>query len=99
MSEVSLKINIAGLEYPLRIKDDDVDNVEKAAELINGKITEFEKNYSVKEKRDVLAMVMLQLVSQLQQQDRTKSEELIKLQSLLDELNGMVKQHKEKISQ
>ncbi|MFL5752168.1 MAG: cell division protein ZapA [Bacteroidia bacterium] len=99
MSEVSLKINVAGLEYPLRLKQEDVDNVQKAAELINEKIAEFEKNYSVKEKRDILAMVMLQVVSQLLQQDKSKSEELTKLQSLLDELNQMVKVHQEKIGQ
>jgi cell division protein ZapA (FtsZ GTPase activity inhibitor) len=99
MSEVSLKINVAGLEYPLRLKQEDTDNVQKAAKLINEKIAEFEKNYSVKEKKDVLAMVMLQVVSQLLQQDRSKSEELTKLQSLLDELNEMVKVHQEKIGQ
>jgi cell division protein ZapA (FtsZ GTPase activity inhibitor) len=99
MSEVSLKINVAGIEYPLRLKEGDAENVQKAARLINEKIAEFEKNYSVKEKRDVLSMVMLQVVSQLLQQDKTKSEELVKLQSLLDELNHMVKLHQEKISQ
>lgn len=99
MSEVSLKINVAGIEYPLRLKQEDTDNVQRAAKLINEKIAEFEANYSVKEKKDVLAMVMLQLVSQLLQQDKQKSEELTKLQSLLDELNQMVRVHQEKISQ
>jgi cell division protein ZapA (FtsZ GTPase activity inhibitor) len=99
MSEVSLKIIVAGTEYPLRLKNEDVANVRDAAELINSKVAEFDKNYSVKDKKDVLAMVMLQLVSQLLQQDKTKSEELIKLQSLLDELNQMVRSHQEKISQ
>ena len=98
MSEVSLKINIAGNEYPLRIKEEDVVNVERAAELIKEKIAEFEKNYTVKEKKDILAMVLLQMVTQFVQQDKAKSEELKQLKGVLEELNEMVKQHQEKVN-
>ncbi len=98
MSEVSLKINIAGNEYPLRVKAEDADNVEKAAGLIKEKIAEFEKNYTVKEKKDILAMVLLQMVTQFVQQDKAKSEELKQLKGVLEELNEMVKQHQEKVN-
>ena len=70
-----------------------------AAKLINEKVSEFERNYTVKEKRDVLAMVMLQIVSQQLQEDKNKSEEISKLQGLLDELNRMVKDHQVKVNQ
>ncbi len=98
MSEVSLKINVAGNEYPLRIKEEDAVNIERAAELIKEKIAEFEKNYTVKEKKDILAMVLLQMVTQFVQQDKAKSEELKQLKGVLEELNEMVKQHQEKVN-
>ncbi len=99
MSEVALKVIVAGIEYPLRLKEEDVTNAQNAAKLINEKVSEFERNYTVKEKRDVLAMVMLQIVSQQLQEDKNKSEEISKLQGLLDELNRMVKDHQVKVNQ
>ncbi len=98
MSEVSLRIAIAGNEYPLRVKEEDAENVRLAAEMINGKISEFEQNYAVKEKKDVLAMVMLQLVTELIQQGKSKSEELKQLKNVLDELNQMVRDHQKRIN-
>ena len=99
MSEVALKVVVAGIEYPLRLKEEDVLNAQNAAKLINEKVSEFERTYTVKEKRDVLAMVMLQIVSQHLQEDKNKSEEISKLQGLLDELNRMVKDHQVKVNQ
>ncbi len=99
MSEVSLRIGIAGGEYPLRIKEEDAGNVQRAADLIKEKIAEFEKSYSVKEKKDILAMVLLQLVTQFIQQDQAKSEEIQQLKGILDELNEMVRLHQQKINQ
>lgn len=65
MSDVSVKVEIAGGLYTLKIKSEDESNVKQAVELINQKISEFERNYGVKDKKDVMAMVALQLVSQL----------------------------------
>jgi cell division protein ZapA (FtsZ GTPase activity inhibitor) len=99
MSDVSIKIEIAGTEYPLRVKSEDAPNVQTAARIINEKVTEFEKTYTVKEKKDVLAMVLLQLVSEFTVENNRKTEEIKSLQLLLDELNQMVKNHQQKIGQ
>ena len=56
MSDVSVKVEIAGGFYPLKVKADDEANVKQAVELINQKISEFERTYGVKDKKDVLAM-------------------------------------------
>lgn len=98
MSEISIKIEIAGAEYPLKLKSEDAETIEQAAALIKEKITGFEKTYSVKDKKDVLAMVFLQTVSELMKEDKRKTEEINKLQSLLDDLNRMVKDHQQKVS-
>lgn len=65
MSDVSVKVEIAGGIYTLKINSEDERNVKQAVKLINQKISEFERNYGVKDKKDVMAMVTLQLVSQL----------------------------------
>ncbi len=62
MSSVSIKVNIANRDYPMKISGDDQDLVQKAAKLIEQKIKEFEKAYAVKDKQDVLAMCALQFV-------------------------------------
>jgi cell division protein ZapA (FtsZ GTPase activity inhibitor) len=98
MSEVSVKIEIAGAEYPLKIKEADVDILNKATSFIKDKITEFDKNYTVTDKKDVLAMVLLQTVSEFIKEDERKSDEINKLQSLLDDLKELVKQHQQKVS-
>jgi cell division protein ZapA (FtsZ GTPase activity inhibitor) len=59
MSDVSVKVEIAGGIYTLKIKSEDENNVKQAVELINQKISEFERNYGVKDKKDVMAMVTL----------------------------------------
>ncbi len=99
MSEVSLKIIIAGAEYALKVKPEDEVNVNEAAIFLNDKIKEFEKNYPVIDKKDILAMVSLQMVTEFLKKDKEKSEELLNNQKILDELNLLVKTHQEKINQ
>ena len=62
MSAVSIKVNIANRDYPMKISGDEQDLVRKAAKLIDQKIKEFEQAYAVKDKQDVLAMCALQFV-------------------------------------
>ena len=65
MSDTSVTITIAGLNYQLKLDAANHDQVQQAASFINEHISEFEKNYPVKEKRDLLAMVSLQMVTEL----------------------------------
>lgn len=97
MSETPLKIMIAGMEYSLRVKESDRESVLEASRLINEKVAEFEKQYNVKEKRDILAMVFLQTVSQFLQNDIKHSQEVHRLRSTLDELNQLVKDHQSRV--
>jgi cell division protein ZapA len=65
MPEISIKIKIVSREYPLTIKAEEEELVRKAAELINQQVSEYEKNYSVNNKQDLLAMSALQLATQV----------------------------------
>ena len=82
MAEVSLKIVIAGRTYPLSVKREDEQAVQQAAQEINDKVKEFEQNYSVRDKQDLLAMSALNLLATLKQKPNQEPE-------LEDELNQL----------
>ena len=76
MAELSIKVTIAGRVYPLTVKRDEEEMVRKAAKLINDRIKEYEENYSVRDKQDLLAMCGLQFASQnLQLENKAQVED------------------------
>ena len=97
MSEVNIKVEVAGSVYPLRVNAEDEENIKEAVDLINKKIAEFEKNYAVRDKKDVLGMVMMQLVSQLYKQASSAEKELSHLKSLFTDVESMLKEHQRDI--
>lgn len=97
MSDVSVKVEIAGGLYPLKVKSEDERSVKQAVELINRKISEFERTYGVKDKKDILAMVALQLVSELQKEKVTAEKELSTLKNVLGDVEQMLAKHQSNI--
>ena len=93
MSEVNIKVEIAGSLYPLKVDSADEGNIREAVKLINNKIAEFEKNYQVRDKKDVLGMVMLQLVAQLYSQASASEQELSRLKQLFVNVEDMLREH------
>ena len=98
MSDTSVTITIAGINYQLKLDAANHNQVQQAASFINEHISEFEKNYPVKEKRDILAMVSLQMVTELLKTKQQQASEIQRLQTLLDELNSMVENHAKKVN-
>lgn len=98
MSEISIKVEIAGSVFPLKVSADDEQNIKEAVDLINNKIAEFEKNYAIKDKKDVLGMVMLQLVAQLYKQANMAEKELSHLKELFKDVEMMLKEHQQNIN-
>ena len=66
MDKLKIKVSIAGRTYPLTIKRDEEENIRKAAKKIEAIIKQFESNYAVKDKQDLLAMCALQLSSKVE---------------------------------
>jgi cell division protein ZapA (FtsZ GTPase activity inhibitor) len=93
MSEINIKVEVAGSVYPLKVNSEDEQNIKEAVKLINNKIVEFEKNYAVKDKRDLLGMVMLQLVSQFYKKADLAEQELSHLKLLFADVEEMLKSH------
>lgn len=98
MSEVNIKVEIDGSVFPLKINAEDEQNIREAVNLINTKIAEFERVYAVKDKKDVLGMVMLQLVSHYYKQANTAEKELSSLKSLFADVEEMLKIHFQNIN-
>ena len=61
MSQLSIKVNIAGRTYPLTIERSEEEMIRKAADNVNESIKDLKENYAVKDMQDLLAMTALQL--------------------------------------
>ena len=59
MGEISIKINIADRVYPLKVNAEEEEIIRRAAKLINDRIKEFQENYAVRDKQDLLSMCVL----------------------------------------
>lgn len=65
MSELSIKVVIAGMTFPLTIKMEEEEVVRKAANEINELFQSFQSKYAVKDKQSILAMIALQFATQI----------------------------------
>lgn len=65
--KLKIKISIADRVYPLTVEMTQEESLRSAAKKIDTMIKQFEENYAVRDKQDVLAMCALQFASQLEQ--------------------------------
>jgi cell division protein ZapA len=93
MSQLSIKVNIAGRTYPLTIERSEEEMIRKAADNVNESIKDLKENYAVKDMQDLLAMTALQLstksntISKEVEEDKV-SDELIALDKELSDFLG-----------
>ena len=86
--KLSIKVSIAGRIYPVTIERTEEENVRKAVKAINEKVSDYEKNFDIKDRQDLLAMASLNFASQSVelQQGNHKDEK-----SILDRLEKVDK--------
>ncbi len=81
-----IKITVADRVYPLTVLPNQEEGLRKASKSIEEMIKQFEENYAVQDKQDVLAMCALQFASKLEQtKGHVESEQtssIIKLEDL-----------------
>jgi cell division protein ZapA (FtsZ GTPase activity inhibitor) len=65
MSEVTFQISIAGKNYPLSVKASEEAAIRKSEAQLEEAVSMFQKNYSVKDRGDLLAMAALQIITKL----------------------------------
>lgn len=91
MSEkLKIKISIADRIYPLTIDPKQEQALRAASKKIDDTIKQFEENYAVRDKQDVLAMCALQFASQSEQTGLNTLHESKANKDKLDELNRLI---------
>ncbi|MFI0490418.1 cell division protein ZapA [Flavobacterium sp.] len=90
--KLKIKISIADRVYPLTVELSQEEGLRSASKKIDAMIKQFEENYAVRDKQDVLAMCALQFASQSEQKqidntidDVTTIERIKKINTLLDQ--------------
>ena len=93
MSELSIKVIIAGRSYPLTIEREEEETVRRAAKEIISAMEALQKNYAVQDKQDLLAMVALEMSTKvLNKPENVESEDILKKIAGLDELLILTKE-------
>ncbi len=94
MGKLSMKVVVAGRQYPLTVNEGEQEKVQQAAEDINKAIRLLQDNYAVKDMQDLLAMTALQLATRsgstvkTVQKEADYSEVEDALSKLVDELKN-----------
>ncbi|WCO03023.1 cell division protein ZapA [Psychroserpens ponticola] len=91
--QLKIKLSIANRVYPLTIAPSQEEGLRKAAKKIEAMISQFEQNYSVRDKQDVLAMCALQFASQVEQKTIDKAEVSEEVEAKLNALNQLLHEH------
>lgn len=91
--QLKIKLSIANRVYPLTIKPSQEEGLRKATKKIEAMIGQFEQNYSVRDKQDVLAMCALQFAAQVEQKSIDKEYVNEEVQEKLEALNELLQSH------
>ena len=90
--KLKIKISIADRVYPLTVDLSQEEGLRSASKKIDVMIKQFEENYAVRDKQDVLAMCALQFASQSEQKQIDNSidgeatmERIKKINAILDQ--------------
>ncbi|NCD70906.1 cell division protein ZapA [Mucilaginibacter agri] len=75
MGEISIKINIADRVYPLKVSMEEEEIIRRAAKLINDRLKEYQENYAVRDKQDLLSMAVLHYATASLKAERKVTDE------------------------
>jgi cell division protein ZapA (FtsZ GTPase activity inhibitor) len=92
MGEISIKINIADRVYPLRVNMEEEEIIRRAAKLINDRIKEYQENYAVRDKQDLLSMCVLHYATSSLKADQKVSVEDSEVAERVYELDYLLNQ-------
>ena len=91
MGEISIKITISDRIYPLNVNMEEEEIVRRAAKMINERIKDYQENYAVRDKQDLLSMSLLHYATaalrtenKVQNQDSAVADKVEELDVLLN---------------
>ncbi|MEX1384587.1 cell division protein ZapA [Lutibacter sp.] len=91
---LKIKVTVAGRVYPLKVKNaNEEEGMRKAATKINDLVSNYEQNYAVSDKQDVLAMCALQFASLIEVNSINKKEDLTEALEKMNKLNVLIDKH------
>ena len=93
--KLKIKLSIADRVYPLTVDVAQEEGLRSASKKIDVMIKQFEENYAVRDKQDVLAMCALQFASQVEQKQVNSSIDSKDLDRL-KKINDLVVDYLEK---
>ncbi|ADV49903.1 cell division protein ZapA [Cellulophaga sp. E16_2] len=88
--KLKIKLSIADRVYPLTIDPSQEEGLRKAAKNIEQLAKNFESNYAVRDKQDVLAMCALQFASKIEQRSIEQMEDTTEVTAKLKALDDLV---------
>ena len=91
--QLKIKLTIADRVYPLNIRPSQEEGLRKAAKKIEEMGKQFEQNYAVRDKQDILAMCALQFATQVEQKSITKESELLHVEQKLEAISRKLQEH------
>lgn len=94
--KLRIKLSIADRVYPLTVDPSQEEGLRSASRKIDVMIKQFEENYAVRDKQDVLAMCALQFASQLEQKQIDSVSVDQESVDRLRRINDMLAEHLEK---
>ncbi|KQS48566.1 MULTISPECIES: cell division protein ZapA [Flavobacterium] len=94
--KLKIKISIADRVYPLTVDMSQEEGLRSASKKIDMMIKQFEENYAVRDKQDVLAMCALQFASQLEQKQIDSSADNVEANERLKKINDLLASYLDK---
>ncbi len=90
MGEISIKITISDRIYPLKVNMEEEEIVRRAAKIINERIKEYQENYAVRDKQDLLSMAVLHYATAVLRAENTVQSQDSQISEKVDELDGLL---------
>ncbi len=94
--KLKIKLSIADRVYPLTVEMSQEEGLRSASKKIDIMIKQFEENYAVRDKQDVLAMCALQFASQLEQKSLDNSIDGKETIARINKINDLLLQYLDK---
>ena len=94
--KLKIKLSIADRVYPLTVDVSQEEGLRSASKKIDIMMKQFEENYAVRDKQDVLAMCALQFASQLEQKQINNSIDGTETIERLKKINDLLVQYLDK---
>ncbi|WP_163398982.1 cell division protein ZapA [Flavobacterium fluviatile] len=93
--KLKIKISVADRVYPLTVEPAQEEGLRSASKKIDAMIKQFEENYAVRDKQDVLAMCALQFASQVEQKQIDNTNDGLETIERIKRLNLLLDQYLE----